>query len=171
MVLVEDGEAFLEDYAAHTVLAEHFRRAPAREYLDSVLACLGALLRGCRHYILTFKRKHLHRFGSATHSHSCRVYGHVASADHDHLALQPELAAVGFVEEFDGGGGAFEPVALYARQTSALTAYGHVEALVALGTQFIEAYILADLDSGAYFDTDFAHYVDFGFDDFLFEFI
>ena len=86
-----------------------------------------------------------------------RLYGHVA--------------AIARVQEIDGRGGAGQILAGDAGQFAALAADSHVEALVSLISKLLYGNVFANLHTSTDFHTDFAHDVDFGFDDLLVEFI
>ena len=58
-----------------------------------------------------------------------------------------------------------------ARQASALAAYGHVEAFVALLAEFGNRNVFSNLHTGHYVNSDLFHNVDFGSDDIFLKFV
>ena len=75
------------------------------------------------------------------------------------------------MQEIDGRGGSGQILAGDAGKFAALTADGHVKALVSLISKLLYSNIFANFHASADLHTDFAHDVDLGFDDLLVEFI
>ena len=167
MLCVEHGGALLEHDAGNLVSAKHFLRTPAGIDDNAVLAGFRALLKGCGHNVLGLEGKHGYLRGAAAHCNAGCIYGNVAAANHNHLAGNLLGAAVGFVEEVNGGSGAGEGFSGNSGETAALAADGDIKCLVTLLTELGDGNVLAHFNAGTDLYADLLHDVDFGLEDVL----